>query len=444
MAYIGQAAYISVDPSAYNNPFFKTVPPGTIYPSLVISVLASFVASQAMVTSSFQLLSQVMKLSYFPHIKLVHTSSKFYGQIYIPMANWLLMIGTVIVTAVYSNTTRLGNAYGVCVILVTFITTCMVSTVALVVWRLHFLIVLAGFLVFGALDGAYLSAALTKVPTGAWFTLALAIILSSIFILWRYGKEKQWGAEREGRLSPTEHFVVSPADSSLSLSQALGGARLTQTKGMGIFFDKSGSGSIPTVFSQFTRKFEAYPEIMVFFHMRPLQIPAAAPEDRYTILRTSIPNAYRVIIRHGYTEEVITPNLALLLYSRLEAFIQEQPYSLPAAGPAFNSPANQPQTLDSKLHHNPSATVTTSPPSLTTSSLTSTRPDELDVLRRAFDAQVVYIVGKEQMRISDKTNLAKRIVLATFLWIRENTRGKVAEMRIPIDRLVEVGFIREL
>ena len=120
LAYIGQAAYISDDPSAYSIPFFNSVPPRMYYPSLVISILAAIVASQAMITSTFQvrdrssrvrrliltaiqLLSQVMKLSYFPQIKLVHTSKIFHGQIYIPFANWLLMAGTVIVTAVYSN-----------------------------------------------------------------------------------------------------------------------------------------------------------------------------------------------------------------------------------------------------------------------------------------------------------------------------------------------------
>jgi KUP system potassium uptake protein len=108
LAYIGQAAYISRDTTetAFTNPFFNTVPPGMLFPSLVIAILATVVASQAMITSSFQLLSQVMRLSYFPHIKMVHTSKYFHGQIYIPMANWLLMIGTVIVTAVYNNVSR--------------------------------------------------------------------------------------------------------------------------------------------------------------------------------------------------------------------------------------------------------------------------------------------------------------------------------------------------
>ena len=104
-AYAGQAAFIStdVDETAFTNPFFYTVPPGTLYFSLVIAVLAAIVASQAMITSTFQLLSQVMRLSYFPHIKVVHTSKKFHDQVYMPLANWLLMIGTVIVTAVYNN-----------------------------------------------------------------------------------------------------------------------------------------------------------------------------------------------------------------------------------------------------------------------------------------------------------------------------------------------------
>lgn len=106
LAYIGQAAFISITPAAYSNPFFNCVPDGTFWPSLIIAILAAIVASQAMITSTFQLLSQIMKLSYFPQIKLVHTSKKFHGQIYIPFANWLLMVGTVIVTAVYSNVSK--------------------------------------------------------------------------------------------------------------------------------------------------------------------------------------------------------------------------------------------------------------------------------------------------------------------------------------------------
>jgi KUP system potassium uptake protein len=103
LAYIGQAAYISEYPDAYNNPFFNALPPGMLWPGIIIATLAAVVASQAIITAIFQLISQVMSLSYFPNLKLVHTSEKFHGQIYIPVANWLLMIGTIIVTVIYND-----------------------------------------------------------------------------------------------------------------------------------------------------------------------------------------------------------------------------------------------------------------------------------------------------------------------------------------------------
>lgn len=124
----------------------------------------------------------------------------------------------------------------------------MVSLVALIIWRLPIVIVLAGFLVFGLLDGVYLSSALTKVPDGAWFTLCLAIVLLSVFVLWRYGKENQWRAEGEDRVTPshllTERHTKQEKEGSipiLCLSPALGGAPVSRLRGIGVFFDKTGS-----------------------------------------------------------------------------------------------------------------------------------------------------------------------------------------------------------
>lgn len=249
LAYIGQAAFISEHPEAFSNPFFNSVPPGMFYPSLVVAIMASVVASQTMITATFQLLSQIIKLSYYPQIKVVHTSTLFHNQIYIPAVNWLLMIGTIIVTVAYNNTTKLGEAYGMCVILVSFITTSMVSLVALVIWQIPLPFVILGFLVFGALDGVYLSSALTKVPDGAWFTLILAVLLSSIFVLWRFGKENQWQAEASDRLDASSIIISTSANRSpsvddksrsLRFTAAFGGAPISGINGMGIFFDKSG------------------------------------------------------------------------------------------------------------------------------------------------------------------------------------------------------------
>ncbi|CZR54345.1 probable potassium transporter 8 [Phialocephala subalpina] len=412
LAYIGQAAFISQDATAtaYTNPFFNTVPPGTFYFSLVIAILAAIVASQAMITGAFQLLTQVMNLSYFPHIKVVHVSKHFHGQIYIPLANWLFMIGTVIVTAVYSNTTRLGNAYGVCVIFVTFITTCLVSLVAIIIWKINFLIVIFFFLTFAALDGVYLTSALTKVPTGAWFTLLLAAILSFIFVLWRFGKESQWASEKTDRFQPSE-LLTTTASGEVQLTSSFGGSAITSVNGVGIFFDKIGD-MVPIVFTQFVRKFSARPNIIVFFHMRPLSTPSVPESERYVIQRTSIPGCYRMTARHGYTDPIVTPDLGRMIVEHLILFITRDHTSTGESA--------------SSVEHSPAVQA------------------ELDVVNKAAEAQMVYIMGKEQMKIKQGTNLVRRGLLWLFLWIRENSRTKMADMNIPFDNLVEVGFVKEI
>ena len=107
----------------------------------------------------------------------------------------------------------------------------MVSIVALIIWRINPFIVFFLFLVFGCLDGVYLSSVMTKVPDGAWFTLVLAVVLSSIFILWRFGKEQQWAAEAEDRFMPS-HLLTKDREGELQMTAAFGGGSVSNIKGM--------------------------------------------------------------------------------------------------------------------------------------------------------------------------------------------------------------------
>ncbi|PSR74851.1 potassium transporter-domain-containing protein [Coniella lustricola] len=506
-AYIGQAAYISQDASgtAWSNPFFSTVPPGTLIFSLILAVLAAIVASQALITSTFQLLSQIMRMSYFPHIKVVHTSHAFHEHIYLPLANWLLMIGTVIVTAVYNNTTSLGNAYGVCVICVTFITTCMVALVAIVVWRLPVLVVLPVWLVFACLDGMYLSAVLTKVPDGAWFTILLAALLCSIFILWRFGKEAQWAAEHMDRLTVSGLFVTervdgatlgqghptSSASSSNSLTSSLqtrtqavdtaaptattsstrrkhtktvtrlhpvfGHTQISTVPGLGIFFDKSGDlDFLPPSFTHFVRKFAVRPAVTVFFHMRPLPVASVPCAERYVVVQLrgsdtctltctdndlgdehgeepqggghgTSPYMYSVVLRHGYADDVLKPGMARELVAQIELAISRNATR---------------QNNNDNINNNRNGV--------------SRDGSELKALHAALEAQVVYVLGKETMRVKHQTGsvslrgrwspwtVVRRTLLWAFLWIRENSRTKLADLDIDVDKMVEVGFLKEI
>ncbi|EPE24954.1 hypothetical protein GLAREA_11535 [Glarea lozoyensis ATCC 20868] len=436
LAYIGQAAYIAHNPSAYSNPFYNSVPPGMLYPSLVIAILAAVVASQAIITATFQLMAQVMKLSYFPQIKVVHTSRIFHGQLYVPIVNWLLMIGSVVASAVANNTTTLGNAYGVCVMFVTFFDTCMVSLAALIVWKRSPYLVFFPWLVIACMDGLYLSSSLEKVPDGAWFTLVLSAVLASILILWRFGKEQQWQAEAVDRF-PTSHLVQRDnSDGSLHLTDTFGGETLSKIKGLGIFFDKAGE-TTPAVFTQFLAKLVAAPDVMVFFHLRPLETPSVAPDQRYSVSRLAIPNCYRLIVRHGYMDEVISPDLASLICDQVKGFIIKSSAPLPIREITFSPDENSGLSKDQ-----------VSSVSSDIDQEFKDRQDkaarDLKMLDDAFSQRVLYIIGKEQMKIRVEGGLFRKLVLRAFLWMRENTRTKIANLRVPTDRVIEVGFIKEV
>ncbi|KAI1480268.1 potassium transporter [Daldinia eschscholtzii] len=450
LAYVGQAAYISVHPDAYTNPFYNAVPPGMLYPSLIVAVLAAIVASQAMITAVFQLISQLMKLSYCPQVKVVHTSKTFHGQLYVPFVNWILMCGAILVTCVYSNTTRLGNAYGVCVMFVTFFDTSMVTLACLIVWGLPPYLVFVPWLFFATVDGLYLSSALTKVPDGAWFTITISGILTCIFLLWRFGKENQWRAEAEDRFRPAQllHRTDSTPGCDLVLGPRWGGGAVSRIRGFGIFFDKTGVLT-PTVFTQFVSKFGAVPDAMVFFHLHPVEAPTVVTTERYAISRISaIPGCYRLVVRRGFMDEVITPDLAALIYEQVRNYVIGQ------ANGNHNTPSAEVEVTESEAPDGTSAASSGRDLSQNDQNernravlalFDEVVKEELGRLDRAFASKVMYVVGKEQMRIKDHpASFVRRIILTTFLWIRDNTRAKIANLRLAMDRVVEVGFVKEI
>lgn len=359
---------------------------------------------------------------------------------------------------------------------VTFFDTCMVSLAAMFVWRISPYWIFFPWLTIACLDGVYLSSALTKVPDGAWFTLTLAGVLATLFILWRFGKEQQWAAEAADRF-PTTHFVKKKDDGSVQLADAYGGSTLSSIKSFGIFFDKGG-GTTPPVFSQFVIKLVASPQVVVLFHLRPLETPTVPPEDRYTVSRLAIPNGYRLIVRHGFNDEVITPDLASLIHDQIRSYLlrSDMPAPLnPITGITPNHDPEAPKydipTITTSIHidtsnnnNNPtpphslprepslSRTDTNTSSSqdkkrtiaLSEEALTTETRLRISKLDEAYEHQILYIIGKEQMKIKTGTGFLRRGLLHAFLWIRENTRTKIANLRVPMERVFEVGFVKEV
>ncbi|PSK55245.1 hypothetical protein B9Z65_2634 [Elsinoe australis] len=421
LAYVGQAAYISVHPEAYNNPFSNAAPPGTLYPALIIAILAAIVASQAVITATLQLLSQVMKLSYIPHIKVVHTSKTFHGQVYVPTANWLLMIGCILVTYIYDNTTSLGHAYVVCVMFVTFFDTCMVALAAVFVWRFSPFLVFIPWLLIACHDGSYLSLALDKVPTGGWFTLTLSAILAVVFLCWRYGKTQQWASDANAlHLTPDYTADIYTPLSSIHA--------------LGVFFDKPGD-STPPVFSQFAINLTALPSVSVFFHLRPFERPSVPAAERYSISRLAIPNCYRMVVRYGFNDTVVTPDLGAIIYQQVRQFLHTRAMTTPSL---TQSETGGDGRIDSLAEMEARRRASGK------GRLSVAVVDEVQVLDEAYKSKVLYVVAKEEMRVKEGSGWWRSALLQLFLWMRDNSKGKVAGLKIPAGQLVEVGFVKEI
>lgn len=346
---------------------------------------------------------------------------------------------------------------------VTLFDTILVTLIAVLVWRIKPYYIFLPLVAIACIDGTYLSSALVKVPDGGWFTILLSCLLACIFILWRFGKEQQWKSEAED-LFTTTYFVKTNENGKLELTEQFGGKELSSMGGVGIFFDKEGN-TTPIVFSQFVRKLVTAPEVMVFFHLRPVEKPTVPLEERYNVTRLAIPNGYRLVVDYGYKDEVFTPDLSALIYDQVRSHIvsraadkKRENATASAAkrrrssgilknSSAFND-ASATQTDVSEKEDSTSLSVERarrrSRQISSTSIATSSTAARLDALDRAFKDEVLYIIGKEQMRVKEGTNIARSLLLKAFIVLRDNTRAKVQSLSVPIDKVIEVGFVKEV
>jgi KUP system potassium uptake protein len=307
------------------------------------------------------------------------------------------------------------------------------------VWRISPYIVFLPWLTFACIDGTYLSSALTKVPYGAWFTITLATVLACLVLLWRYGKEQQWQAEATDRF-PTSHFMSTDEDGQRCLSETYGSTPLSTSRGVGIFFDKAGE-TTPIVFSQFVLKLTSLPEVILFFHLRPLETPSVASENRYSVSHLAISNCYRLVIRYGYNDVIITPDLAKIIVDQVRMYLQsdaELPVNQVSSSPTENITDGGP---DDAIPRDLTAHSSGAEKSEDECRRSACKLSKLD---EAYAHKVLYIIGKEEMKIKTDASYFRKGLLHVFLWLRDNTRNKMANLGVPTDKVIEVGFLKEI
>lgn len=475
LAYMGQAAYLSENHNLTSKiSFYETVPEKVRWPVLVLAILASVVGSQAIISGTFSIINQSLSLGCFPRVKVIHTSDKIHGQIYIPEINWMLMILCIAVTISFRDTKNLGNASGLAVIAVMLVTTCLTSLVIILCWHKPPILALAFLLFFGSIELLYFSASLVKFREGAWFPILLALFLVTIMFVWHYATIKKYEYDIDNKVS---------LEWLLTLGPSLG---MTRVPGIGIVFSDLTSG-IPANFSRFVTNLPAFHRVLVFVCVKSVPVPYVPPDERYLVGRVGPPDhrSYRCIIRYGYRdvhqdvdsfESDLVTRLSEFIYydwsrkhgshsSSINSDVMRSDMSpnerrmtvigtLPLAGmPAFDldqSPQPASVSMESitdviemePIERRVRFAIDGESESDARSEIDMQLRDELRELVEAQEAGTAFIIGHSYVKAKQGSSVMKRLALNFgYNFLRRNCREPDVALKVPPASLLEVGMV---
>uniref|UniRef100_A0A803L0G5 Potassium transporter n=1 Tax=Chenopodium quinoa TaxID=63459 RepID=A0A803L0G5_CHEQI len=465
LAYMGQAAYLSkhhVMATSYQIGFYVSVPEKLRWPVLGIAILAAVVGSQAIITGTFSIIKQCQALGCFPRVKIVHTSSKIHGQIYIPEINWTLMILCLAVTIGFRDTKRMGNASGLAVITVMLVTTCLMSLVIVICWRKSVFVALAFVFFFGAFEALYFSASLIKFLEGAWVPVALSLIFMAIMYIWHYGTLKKYEFDVQNKVS---------INWLLSLGPSLG---IVRVRGMGLIHTELVSG-IPAIFSHFVTNLPAFHQVLVFLCVKSVPVPHVKPEERFLVghIGPKEYRLYRCIVRYGYRdfhkddfefENDLVCSVAEFIRgegNKMNGLKDESDKDNDEKMTVVGSPSTHvdgikmhedmdegnedlPGTSELKEIQSPLTTPKKRVRFLLpeTPKMEDKSREELQDLMEAREAGIAYILGHAHVRAKAGSSWVKKLVINVgYDFLRRNCRAPSYPLSVPHASTLEVGMI---
>lgn len=187
--YAGQGALLLRDPTAISNPFYMLVPDWGLYPMIALATAAAVIASQAVITGVFSMANQAIQLRYLPRLTVHHTSDIEQGQIYLPFINWVLYISVVILILLFHNSANLASAYGVAVTMTMLCSTILVTAYARSGWKWPVWKLALFAVPFLLMDIVFVSSTSLKILAGGWVPLAIGIVVFTVLITWKNGRE---------------------------------------------------------------------------------------------------------------------------------------------------------------------------------------------------------------------------------------------------------------
>ncbi len=306
--YFGQGALVIADPTAIDNPFYKLAPHALELPLVILSTLATIIASQAVITGAFSMARQCIQLGLFPRMEVRHTSQTEEGQIYVPQVNAMLAIGVILLVLTFKTSDALAWAYGIAVT-GTFLCT---NVLALVVFRRQFgwsrAAALSVFGFFGIVDFAFFTSNTLKIFDGGWVPLAIGLSIVLVMTTWKRGRGLILARWTQDSL-PLASFLARLPQS-----------RIVRVPGTAVFMTGN-LDFVPNALLHNLKHNKVLHEQVFFVTVRTLDVPQAAPAERATAEEVA-PGIYKVTLYYGFME---SPNVPRALESLSAQGIEFKP-----------------------------------------------------------------------------------------------------------------------
>ena len=300
--YFGQGAMLLQHPSKVGNPFFEMAPTWALYPLIGLATCATVIASQALITAAFSVTKQAMQLGYLPRLRILHTSVREAGQIYVPFVNWGLYGCIVIAVLVFGSTTKLAAAYGIAVTIDMLITTTMTFFVIRYGWKYPWSLSAAATVFFFAVDFVYFSANVVKVFDGGWFPVAIGVVMFTLMMTWKQGRRLMAARLREDAIdlkSFLEAVFVSPP---------------TRVQGTAVFL-VSDQGITPNALLHNLKHNKVLHETNLFVTVKQHEVPWIGFDKRCE-MESLGHNCWQVTLNFGFKNEPDVPEALALLERR--------------------------------------------------------------------------------------------------------------------------------
>ena len=290
--YLGQGAVVLNNPKAIDNPFFLLFPDWALLPMVGLATIATVIASQAVITGAYSLTRQAIQLGLLPRLEIRHTSEALEGQIYMPRVNTLLLIGVLLLVALFRSSSALASAYGIAVTGTMVVTAMMALVVIWRVWQWPIYAAAALIAPFLFIDLTFLTANMLKIVEGGWVPLALGAMVMVIMYTWRRGSRVLFQKTRKQEI-PLKSLVANLEKKPPQI-----------VPGTAVFFT-SDPEFAPTALLHSLKHYKVLHEKNVILTIETADTPTVDPAERVRIEPVG-ETFSRVVLRFGFME---TPNV---------------------------------------------------------------------------------------------------------------------------------------